>query len=218
MAAACWCRAVGRIEHEAVSVPSWDCACASASANDELPAPSLVLALVLLVGRRRWCHRCCWSGSPQPDLPAAAPTARSGRSDRSRRKSSYLSSDRRLRSSFLSVYAARCSPVSVERDATSSAGVPSNTTWPPSWPAPGPRSMIQSACAITAWWCSITITDRPDIDELVEQSEQLLDVGKVEPGRRARRARTCRRSRPSGLRASAAGAHRRRVSAAAGPV
>ena len=48
-------------------------------------------------------------------------------------------------------YAARCSPVRVERAATRSAGVPSKTTWPPSWPAPGPRSMIQSACAMTAW-------------------------------------------------------------------
>ena len=47
--------------------------------------------------------------------------------------------------------AAKCSPVSVDRPATRSAGVPSNTTRPPSCPAPGPRSMIQSACAITAW-------------------------------------------------------------------
>ena len=46
-------------------------------------------------------------------------------------------------------YAARCSPVRVERAATSCAGVPSNTIRPPSWPAPGPRSMIQSACAMT---------------------------------------------------------------------
>lgn len=46
--------------------------------------------------------------------------------------------------------AARCAPVSVAREATSSAGVPSKTIRPPSWPAPGPRSMIQSACAITA--------------------------------------------------------------------
>jgi superfamily I DNA/RNA helicase len=42
-------------------------------------------------------------------------------------------------------YAPRCSPVSVERVATRSAGVPSKTIRPPSWPAPGPRSMIQSA-------------------------------------------------------------------------
>src|SRR5690606_18709975 len=42
-------------------------------------------------------------------------------------------------------YAARCSPVRVERAATRSAGVPSKTIWPPSCPAPGPRSMIQSA-------------------------------------------------------------------------
>ena len=47
-------------------------------------------------------------------------------------------------------YAARCWPVSVERAATRSAGVPSKTIRPPSWPAPGPRSMIQSAWAITA--------------------------------------------------------------------
>ena len=59
-------------------------------------------------------------------------------------------------------WAARCSPVSVEPSATRSAGVPSNTTRPPSWPAPGPRSMIQSACAMTAWWCSMTITDLPE--------------------------------------------------------
>ena len=32
---------------------------------------------------------------------------------------------------------------------------------PPSWPAPGPTTMIQSACAITAWWCSMTMTDLP---------------------------------------------------------
>ena len=36
--------------------------------------------------------------------------------------------------------------------------------------------MIQSACAITAWWCSTTTT------EPVEQAEQLLDVGEVQPG------------------------------------
>jgi hypothetical protein len=48
-------------------------------------------------------------------------------------------------------YSARCSPVRVERAATRSAGVPSKTIRPPSCPAPGPRSMIQSACAITAW-------------------------------------------------------------------
>src|SRR5690606_15328 len=47
-------------------------------------------------------------------------------------------------------YAARCWPVSVERLATSSAGVPWKTIRPPLWPAPDPRSMIQSACAMTA--------------------------------------------------------------------
>ena len=44
--------------------------------------------------------------------------------------------------------------------------------------------MIQSACAITAWWCSMTITDLPDVDEPVEQAEQLLDVGEVQAGGR----------------------------------
>jgi len=52
--------------------------------------------------------------------------------------------------------------VSVDRPSTRSAGVPSKTIRPPSWPAPGPRSMIQSACAITAWWCSMTTTDFPE--------------------------------------------------------
>ena len=44
--------------------------------------------------------------------------------------------------------------------------------------------MIQSAWAITAWWCSMTMTDRPDVDEAVEQAEQLLDVGEVQAGGR----------------------------------
>jgi hypothetical protein len=26
----------------------------------------------------------------------------------------------------------------------------------------GPRWMIQSACAMTAWWCSMTMTDLPE--------------------------------------------------------
>ena len=52
--------------------------------------------------------------------------------------------------------------MTVERSATRSAGVPSKTIRPPSWPAPGPRSTIQSACAMTAWWCSMTITDLPE--------------------------------------------------------
>ncbi len=50
----------------------------------------------------------------------------------------------------LPTYVARCSPVRVERAATRSPGVPSKMIRPPSWPAPGPRSMIQSALAITA--------------------------------------------------------------------
>src|SRR5437764_5106734 len=54
-----------------------------------------------------------------------------------------------------------------------SAGVPSKTIRPPSWPAPGPRSMIQSACAMTAWWCSMTMTDLPEPD-LCERVEGVL--------------------------------------------
>src|SRR5690606_37096133 len=65
-------------------------------------------------------------------------------------------------SPYAPTYAARCSPVSVDLSATNCAGVPSNTTRPPSCPAPGPRSMIQSACTMTAWWCSITMTDLPE--------------------------------------------------------
>ena len=68
----------------------------------------------------------------------------------------------------------------VDRAATRSAGVPSNTTRPPSCPAPGPMSMIQSACAMTAWWCSMTMTELPGVDEPVEQAEQVLDVGEVQ--------------------------------------
>ena len=49
-----------------------------------------------------------------------------------------------------STYRARYRPVRVLRSATICAGVPVNTTRPPSWPAPGPMSMTQSACAMTA--------------------------------------------------------------------
>jgi hypothetical protein len=38
-----------------------------------------------------------------------------------------------------------------------SAGVPSNKTFPPNFPAPGPISMIQSAWAMISRLCSITI-------------------------------------------------------------
>ena len=68
--------------------------------------------------------------------------------------------------------------------ATRSAGVPSKTTSPPSWPAPGPRSMIQSACAITAWWCSMTMTDLPESTSRSSRPEQVLDVGQVQARRR----------------------------------
>ena len=41
------------------------------------------------------------------------------------------------------------------------SGVPSATNSPPSSPAPGPRSIIQSAFLIRSKWCSITITVFP---------------------------------------------------------
>src|SRR5699024_6893809 len=59
-------------------------------------------------------------------------------------------------------YCLRCSPVRVEASSTSSAGEPWKTTRPPSAPAPGPRSSRWSAWAITAWWCSMTITVFPE--------------------------------------------------------
>lgn len=40
--------------------------------------------------------------------------------------------------------------------------------------------MIQSACAITAKWCSMTMTKLVRVDEPVEQAEKLL--GKVVAG------------------------------------
>ena len=40
--------------------------------------------------------------------------------------------------------------------------------------------MIQSAWAMTAWWCSITITDLPESTSRSSRREQLLDVGEVE--------------------------------------
>ena len=49
-------------------------------------------------------------------------------------------------------------PVRVPDRATSS-GVPAATILPPSAPAPGPRSMIQSAQTITSGLCSMTITE-----------------------------------------------------------
>ena len=42
-----------------------------------------------------------------------------------------------------------------------SSGVPANTNCPPSTPAPGPRSMIQSAHLITSKLCSMTTTVFP---------------------------------------------------------
>jgi len=69
-----------------------------------------------------------------------------------------------------------------------SAGVPSKTI-----PAArrgrrldrGRRSNRRGA--MTAWWCSMTITDLTRVDEPVEQSEQLFNVGEVASRWSARR-------------------------------
>ena len=44
--------------------------------------------------------------------------------------------------------------------------------------------MIQSAWAITAWLCSITINGFARIDELVEKTKQMLDIGEMQPAGR----------------------------------
>ena len=72
----------------------------------------------------------------------------------------------------------------VERSATNASGVPSKTIRPPSWPAPGTRSMISRPRAMTC----LVVRDDDDrlagVDEPVEQTEQLLHVGEVESGGR----------------------------------
>ena len=47
-------------------------------------------------------------------------------------------------------------------------------------PSARARSMIQSARAMTAWWCAMTMA----VDQPVEQAEQVLDVGQVQAGGR----------------------------------
>ena len=81
-------------------------------------------------------------------------------------------------------YAARCCPVRVERSATSSAGVPSKTIRPPSWPAPGPE--VDDPVGVRHHRLVVLDDDHrlAGVDEPVEQPEQLLDVGEVQAGRR----------------------------------
>ena len=40
--------------------------------------------------------------------------------------------------------------------------------------------MIQSACAITAWWCSMTMTDLPASTSRSSRPSSCSDVGEVE--------------------------------------
>jgi uncharacterized membrane protein len=44
--------------------------------------------------------------------------------------------------------------------------------------------MIQSACAMTAWWCSMTMTDLPESTSRSSMAEQVLDIGQVQAGGR----------------------------------
>src|SRR5688572_562440 len=55
---------------------------------------------------------------------------------------------------------ARCFPVS-PADRTTCSGVPAATSRPPAFPAPGPRSITQSAAAMTSRLCSMTTTVFP---------------------------------------------------------
>ena len=74
--------------------------------------------------------------------------------------------------------------MSVPLARTSSEGGPSKITRPPSWPAPGPRSMTQSERATTSRLCSITTTVLPGIDQPVQQADEVVDVVHVQPGGR----------------------------------
>ena len=61
---------------------------------------------------------------------------------------------------FKEARSSRCRPVSVPL-ARSPSTVPSKTTSPPAFPAPGPRSMTWSAIAIESGSCSTTSTVLP---------------------------------------------------------
>ena len=74
--------------------------------------------------------------------------------------------------------------MSVDRAATRSAGVPSKTTRPPSWPGTGTE--IDDPVGVRHH--RLVVLDDDDrlagVDEPVEQAEQLLDVGQVQAGGR----------------------------------
>ena len=72
----------------------------------------------------------------------------------------------------------------VEPSATSSAGVPSKTTLPPSWPAP--RAEVDDPVGVCHDRLVVFDDDHglAGVDEAVEQTEQLLDIGEMEAGGR----------------------------------
>jgi hypothetical protein len=43
--------------------------------------------------------------------------------------------------------------------------------------------MIQSACAITAWWCSITVTDYPELTSRTARRQVAVRAGLASPRR-----------------------------------
>ena len=61
---------------------------------------------------------------------------------------------------------------------------PAATIFPPSSPAPGPMSMIQSLAAATLMSCSTTITVLPDAHKAIELRHQLRHVRWVQARRR----------------------------------
>ena len=72
----------------------------------------------------------------------------------------------------------------VVRAATRSAGLPSKTIWPPSWPCA--RAEVDDPVGVRHH--RLVVLDDDDrlagVDEPVEQGEQLLDVGQVQAGGR----------------------------------
>ena len=62
-------------------------------------------------------------------------------------------------------------------------GEPCATIRPPPSPPSGPRSMIQSASAMTSRLCSMTTTRVAGVDQTVQHVDQLLDVGHVQTDR-----------------------------------
>ena len=80
--------------------------------------------------------------------------------------------------------AARCSPVSVDAVATRSAGVPSNTIRPPSWPGAGPE--VDDPVGVRHHRLVVLDHDHrlAGVDQPIEQAEQLREVGQVQAGGR----------------------------------